>query len=86
MEPQKAKEVAVSNNALQNLNAESEKQEDGTYTATITFTIDNELTIDEADLTISVSTGDNSFTEKLQNTGKHTMTLTGLTTDDADIK
>ena len=75
---EKAVNVALSNAAIQKVYADFTEQEDGTYNVTVTFTVDSDLTMDNAALTYTVSSGDVSSTEALTSTGEKSVTLTNV--------
>lgn len=75
-----AKQVAVSDSSLSELNVDWTKQENGTYTATISYNVDKNLSLDTtSDLTISALKDDTALvTQKLTKTGSGSLVVTGL--------
>lgn len=75
-----AKQVAVSDSSLSDLNVDWTKQGNGTYTATISYNVDKNLSLDTtSDLTISALKDDTALvTQKLTKTGGGSLVATGL--------
>lgn len=76
VEPENAKAVAVSDKTIQNVEVDYVSEEGGTYQATVTFAIDEKLTL-AGEMTLSVTAGEVSKTEALT-LGAHTVVLNGV--------
>ena len=85
MEGSPASAVAVSDTSLKNVAVDYTLEQNGTYTAVVTFDVDSSLDLDTtSELTLSVICGDVNQTVALTETGSKSFTLTGLQ-EKADI-
>lgn len=74
-----ANQVAISDASIQDMAVEWTMQEDGTYEAEISYSIDTNLDLNTTtDLTISAICGDTNATYDLVKTGADSIVLTGL--------
>lgn len=86
LEGTSAEAVAISDVSLEINDVTWEKQSDGTWNATVTFTVSDEIELDTcSDLTVTASCGEVSAYHAVEETGEDTLTLEGLASNSGII-